>query len=530
MTTYRTGNPIGSANPKDLYDNSQNLDKAVNSQESTWEDRFGVVRPTLKSAVDPTGLVQEAVGAAERAEEAADIAEHIAAMGTYLTKTEADAALPKPKGTVIRVTNDPDPANNGYWVSDGAQWIWSGVQPASKAVLSKLAAEQLKQRSQWFDFWSIDTLSYTPKIFVNSQGRLKFNLPDTQLLLDFHTIATADLRFLRVGDDGSVQVEEQEFILGDSQFDALPYPSGGFIGLPPDLASPFYEQTPTYSELISAYDELLAFAGSAMSKRELGLDSGGQSVWCYSLKAPPRVTHNQETRDLLPKRKKAVLVGGIHAGELPGIITLYLAVRHLIQFSEQDAELALLRHSVDFEIIPVAVPASYGTARRNANGVDVNRNFDIEWEEGSDDPNSLMYRGPAPESEPETRLLLGVVSDPDVTHVIDAHAHGQTDALWWYGAATRADMAAAAISGERMTAIAYQQYGFIDNRSICFYQRNRSGGLIAYAGLTLERHAVLHESHQLTHPYVVAQPSVVKRRLNEMSYLELLKSLILSGN
>lgn len=146
MTTYNTGNPIGSANPKDLYDNSQNLDKAVNSQESTWEDRFGVVRPTLKSAVDPTGLVQEAVGAAERAEEAADIAEHIAAMGTYLTKTEADAALPKPKGTVIRVTNDPDPANNGYWVSDGSQWIWSGFQPsdyrfwtvANNAALSTL--------------------------------------------------------------------------------------------------------------------------------------------------------------------------------------------------------------------------------------------------------------------------------------------------------------------------------------------------------------------------------------------------------
>lgn len=122
---------------------------------------------------------------------------------------------------------------------------------------------------------------------------------------------------------------------------------------------------------------------------------------------------------------------------------------------------------------------SYGTARCNANGVVVNRNFDIEWEEGTDDPSSLMYRGPAPESEPEMRLLLGVVSDPRVTHVIDAHAHGQTDALWWYGAATR---------------------------------------------------AVLHESHQLTHPYVAAQPSVVKRRLNEMSYLELLKSLILSGN
>uniref|UniRef100_UPI003D08F4EB M14 family zinc carboxypeptidase n=1 Tax=Alcaligenes faecalis TaxID=511 RepID=UPI003D08F4EB len=49
---------------------------------------------------------------------------------------------------------------------------------------------------------------------------------------------------------------------------------------------------------------------------------------------------------------------------------------------------------------------SYGTARCNANGVVVNRNFDIEWEEGTDDPSSLMYRGPASESEPEMRLLL----------------------------------------------------------------------------------------------------------------------------
>ncbi|QBH21073.1 hypothetical protein EYC51_17120 [Alcaligenes faecalis] len=74
MTTYKTGNPIGSASPKDLYDNSQNLDAAVNSQESTWADRLGVVRPTLKSAVDPTGLVQDAVDAAGRAEAAADAA------------------------------------------------------------------------------------------------------------------------------------------------------------------------------------------------------------------------------------------------------------------------------------------------------------------------------------------------------------------------------------------------------------------------------------------------------------------------
>lgn len=74
MTTYKTGNPIGSADPKDLYDNAENLDTALNSQGNTWADRFGVTRPTYQSAIDPTGLVQDAVGAAVRAEAAADAA------------------------------------------------------------------------------------------------------------------------------------------------------------------------------------------------------------------------------------------------------------------------------------------------------------------------------------------------------------------------------------------------------------------------------------------------------------------------
>src|SRR5690554_1049481 len=45
MTTYNTGNPLGSSDPRDLYDNAENLDVAVNSEEPQWLDRFG--RPRL---------------------------------------------------------------------------------------------------------------------------------------------------------------------------------------------------------------------------------------------------------------------------------------------------------------------------------------------------------------------------------------------------------------------------------------------------------------------------------------------------
>ncbi len=47
MTTYATNNPLGSTDPRDLYDNAQNFDFAVNDiTKAIWKDRFGVERST----------------------------------------------------------------------------------------------------------------------------------------------------------------------------------------------------------------------------------------------------------------------------------------------------------------------------------------------------------------------------------------------------------------------------------------------------------------------------------------------------
>lgn len=49
MTTYNTGNPIGSKDPRDLYDNAENFDYAANSDNGTFTDRLGVQRATLSA-------------------------------------------------------------------------------------------------------------------------------------------------------------------------------------------------------------------------------------------------------------------------------------------------------------------------------------------------------------------------------------------------------------------------------------------------------------------------------------------------
>lgn len=51
MTTYNTGNPIGSTDARDLYDNAQAFDEAVNSTADTFTDRLGNVRKPLAKAM-----------------------------------------------------------------------------------------------------------------------------------------------------------------------------------------------------------------------------------------------------------------------------------------------------------------------------------------------------------------------------------------------------------------------------------------------------------------------------------------------
>src|SRR5690606_25328622 len=46
--SYNTGNPVPSKDPRDLVDNAENLDRAVNGDEPTWTDRLGRERKSWK--------------------------------------------------------------------------------------------------------------------------------------------------------------------------------------------------------------------------------------------------------------------------------------------------------------------------------------------------------------------------------------------------------------------------------------------------------------------------------------------------
>lgn len=98
MPKFNTGNPVGSSDPRDLYDNAETLDQAVNAEADTFQDRLGksrltwagivkagtgdagVIVPVVQQAVQDVvdgvdGQVAVAESAADRAEAARDAAQ-----------------------------------------------------------------------------------------------------------------------------------------------------------------------------------------------------------------------------------------------------------------------------------------------------------------------------------------------------------------------------------------------------------------------------------------------------------------------
>jgi len=52
---FNTGNPIGSTDARDLSDNAQNFDQAINGPSTTWDDRLGNARVSLRGQIGYTG-------------------------------------------------------------------------------------------------------------------------------------------------------------------------------------------------------------------------------------------------------------------------------------------------------------------------------------------------------------------------------------------------------------------------------------------------------------------------------------------
>ena len=132
-------------------------------------------------------------------------------------------------------------------------------------------------------------------------------------------------------------------------------------------------------------------------------------------------------------RTRVMINLGIHGREY---ITGEVSLRLLGQLCDGSKRTKDLLAETEFMIIPLlniagrekveGETSTCASMRKNENDVDLNRNFDFKWEEGSDDPFQEDYRGTAAMSEPQSRLLNYTASIFAPSMFIDVHSGDQS--------------------------------------------------------------------------------------------------------
>ncbi|MFW6376142.1 MAG: M14 family zinc carboxypeptidase, partial [Thermoplasmatota archaeon] len=206
---------------------------------------------------------------------------------------------------------------------------------------------------------------------------------------------------------------------------------------------PFPEEYPSIEELYDWYDDLENLYPNLVEKHKFGLSYEEKNLWALE------ITSDNNTQ---VEEKPAVLIdGGIHAREWSGPqVSSYYAWRILNEYDSNETIHWLVNNRRIF-VVPMTNPdgyefdgnGDYGERkwwRKNRNtsvgtmidiGVDLNRNWDIKWEEGDDDPGSSTYHGESPFSENETYYLKEFILENDIDSYQNLHSYAGTLLIPW---------------------------------------------------------------------------------------------------
>lgn len=182
----------------------------------------------------------------------------------------------------------------------------------------------------------------------------------------------------------------------------------------------------TTAEAYALYDSLITDYPDEMSMQVIGTASDEQDIRAYFF------TPLQASSPLVTMRPTVLVTCAHHGWEKAGTETLYMLFKMMLDGWEDHPTLEVLRSDVNWVIVPVANPYGFdNNVRKNANGVDINRNYETGWTENADTTAST-YPGTAAESEPETQAIAALMESTDFVLGIDFHDFGSSSSsLMW---------------------------------------------------------------------------------------------------
>jgi hypothetical protein len=139
---------------------------------------------------------------------------------------------------------------------------------------------------------------------------------------------------------------------------------------------------------------------------------------CHSVQGRPLVVHQFGSGPVW-----RAMIGAIHgAYEWNTAVLMTRTLQHLIANPDE------LPDEVTLFILPVANPDGHAAGRKtiagrtNANSVDLNRNWDYEWQANAFFGRRPIGGGSAPFSEPETQALRDFIMNNRISEVIFYHS------------------------------------------------------------------------------------------------------------
>ncbi|MEF8835149.1 MAG: M14 family zinc carboxypeptidase [Candidatus Thermoplasmatota archaeon] len=205
---------------------------------------------------------------------------------------------------------------------------------------------------------------------------------------------------------------------------------------------PFENEYPSVQQLNEWYDNLVGENPNITKKIHLGESWEGRDMWV--MKVSDNVAEEEDEPSVF-------LHGNIHAREWStNQVASYYLWRIVNDYGSNET-ITWMVNNRQIYVAPMVNPDGYiydGNGnlnklngwRKNRNhsvgtstdvGVDLNRNWDIDWESGNSDPGSNTYHGEEPFSEYETQHLRDFILSKDIDSYQDIHSHAGTLLIPW---------------------------------------------------------------------------------------------------